>query len=78
MQQLSENPVSLEAKHTYRWEWARLTALLLVLFSLGGYWMSNERASTSARERQRLEAQARVIEQNIERQLVQCCTLSGT
>lgn len=69
MQQLSENPVSLEAKHTYHWEWARLTALLLVLFSLGGYWMSNERASTSARERQRLEAQARVIEQNIERQL---------
>ena len=55
---------------SYRLEWACLMGLLLLLFSLDGYWLANERASASARERQRLEAQARVIEQNIERQLV--------
>ncbi len=43
--------------------------LLLVLFSLGGYWLYNERISAMGRERQRLQAQARVIGQNIERQL---------
>ena len=70
MQPLPDNPASPEAKRTCRWEWARLVALLLVLFSLGGYWHFNERASTGGRERQRLESQARVIAQNIERQLL--------
>lgn len=50
-------------------EWGRLVGLLLVLFSLGGFWLSNERASTGDRERQRLEAQASVMAQNVERQL---------
>lgn len=57
------------AQSSYRWEWARLLGLLLLLFSLGGYWLHSERASALGRERQRLEGQARVIEQNIERQL---------
>lgn len=52
-----------------RREWVRAMGLLLVLFSLGGYWLYNERISAMGRERQRLQAQARVIGQNIERQL---------
>ena len=54
----------------YRLEWVRLLGLLLALFSLGGYWLYSERVSALGRERQRLEGQARVIEQNIERQLL--------
>ena len=50
-------------------EWATLLALLLLLFSLAGYWLWTERQSTLGRERQRLQAQASAIEQNIERQL---------
>ena len=46
-----------------------MLALLLVLLSLPGYWLWTQRASDLGRERQRLEAQARAIEQNIERQL---------
>ena len=58
-----------EANQSYRREWVRAIGLLLVLSALGGYWLFNERASTMGLERQRLEAQARVIVQNIEFQL---------
>lgn len=50
-------------------EWGRLLGLLLVLFAMGGLWLSSERANGLDRERLRLQAQASVIAQNIERQL---------
>ena len=69
MQAFPDKPAPVEAKPSYRSEWARAMGLLLLLFLLGGYWLSNERVSIGGRERQRLEAQARVIAQNVERQL---------
>ena len=67
--ELPELPELRGVKQSYRSEWARAMGLLLLLFSMGGYWLFNERVSTMGLERQRLEAQARVIVQNIEFQL---------
>ena len=64
-----EAPSSSNVSQSYGKEWARLLALLLVLFSLAGYWLWTQRASNLDRDRQRLEAQASALEQNIERQL---------
>jgi len=57
------------ASHRYGKEWAGLIILLAVLFSLGAYLLASESDKVAARERQRLETQARVIEENIVRQL---------
>lgn len=43
--------------------------LLVAVFSLGGFLLSREGSKVASRERQRLEGQARVIEENIMRQL---------
>lgn len=62
-------PASTVTPQSYGKEWALLLALLLALSALASYWLWTQRTSDLGRERQRLEAQARAIEQNIERQL---------
>ena len=68
--ELPEAPSSPDAPQGYGKEWAGLLALLLVLFSLEGYWLWTERSGILVREQQRLETQARALELNIERQLL--------
>ena len=63
--ELPKAPSSPDTPQGYGKEWAGLLALLLVLFSLEGYWLWTERAGILVREQQRLETQARALELNI-------------
>jgi diguanylate cyclase (GGDEF)-like protein/PAS domain S-box-containing protein len=66
---LPDTPSPSQAPPSFRGEWVRLLGLLLLLLSLTGYWLYSERVNTALAERLRLQAQAQVIAQNIERQL---------
>src|SRR3990167_8965322 len=53
----------------YRIEWMLLGTALLILGALVGYWVYDERGRVEALERDRLQVQARVIDENLGRQL---------
>ena len=53
----------------YRLEWILLGVVLLILGALVGYWVYAEHDRVESRERDRLQVQARVIEENLGRQL---------
>lgn len=53
----------------YQIEWMLLGTVLLGLGALMGYWLNTERDEVTSRERDRLQTQARVIDENLGRQL---------
>lgn len=53
-----------------RRQWAGLVLACLTLGALGGYWIYHERALTLAREQERLLHQVRVIDANLNQQLL--------
>ena len=55
--------------HRYRNEWIALGIALLVLAALIGIELYHERVQTEARERDRLQVQAQVVDENLGRQL---------
>lgn len=69
VEHLSDTSALPQALLGYRSEWVRLLGMLLLLFSLAGYWLVSERNSATLAEQLRLQSQAQVIAQNIERQL---------
>lgn len=55
--------------HRYSSEWLLLGIALVILGASISFWLVKERAEIDARERDRLQAQARVIDQNLVHQL---------
>ena len=53
----------------YQLEWMLLLIMLLSLGAFIGYWLYDERTDIEAREQDRLQVQARVIDENLGRQL---------
>ena len=53
----------------YKFEWALLGAALLILATSISYWLSKEHADIDSRERDRLQSQAKGIDENLGHQL---------